>query len=240
MCPLPPLNPISPHPCFPAPLPPPLCLAVHAPTPLTPPLSAPPPRSHTLRSCHGVLFDSGVQLDVDLCEERIKLSRNRSTSAGLIMSLPAAGGAVLPEIEEEKRLVTSKLRQWIVDSTSDITSQAAQAYATQLYDHNIPSLPKLLKKLHKDPGLLYQLGGFDEDDLEEIMAALRKEDPALPPVPSVLHQAASSEATSLSHLFAVMKAQGAHSESEGPDGGRVLSNVVAALTGQDPIPSSIR
>lgn len=197
-------------------------------------------------SCHGVIFDSGVELDVDIHEERVKLSRGREK----VLPNIAPSHLPLSEIEEEKNLTTTALRQWIVGHTKDITLQAACKYAAALYHYNIPSVSKLAKKITKDPSFLHQIG-FDDDDNEEIMQALREEYPTVPaysPTASATTTSSSvssdtqalrefaathSSGTTLQHLFQALHAQKADTTNDG----KILATAVAALTGTDPIPS---
>jgi hypothetical protein len=193
---------------------------------------------------HGILFDSGIELDVDLREERVKLSRCRD-------KLPPVPALHDEEIEEEKRTMTDSLRQWIVERTNDITRETAYRYAVALYHHNIPSIPKLVKKIKKDAGFLARIG-FDDDDTEEIFIALRSEYPDLPIYsPTTTRESASSygsiplhaatRSSTLQQLFQALHAQqviaspDAHAASKS-SGTNVLATAVAAITGEDPIP----
>lgn len=198
---------------------------------------------------HGILFDSGVELDVDLREERVKLSRSRENKLPPAPSVPDA------EIEEEKRIKTDALRQWIVEHTTDITRETAFRYAAALYQHNVPSIPKLVKKITKDVAFLSRIG-FDDDDTEEIFNALRVEYPSLPAFSptttsesaassygSIPLHAATSSSTTLQHLFHALHAQRVIDSPDADaaskrEGANVLASAVAAVTGADPIPQA--
>ena len=199
-----------------------------------------------------------MELDIDIHEERIKLSRNREKTPTIS---PSTSQLPMSEIEEEKTQTTAALRQWIMAHTKDITLQAACKYAATLYHYNIPSINKLAKKLVKDPSFLQQIG-FDEDDLEEVMQALRVEHPNVPAytphaflpnssssllLPSssskpqststpsdtnLLRQFAANRngSTTLQHLFQAFN-------EHKVDDDQKLASAVAALTGADPIPT---
>lgn len=193
---------------------------------------------------HGVLFDSGVELDVDLHEERIKLSRNRRSSLDVLAGMVAPNA----EIEEDKKKKTDVLRQWIVENACDITLEAACRYALALYHHNIPSCAKLAKKLTLCPLFLVEIG-IDEVDSEEIMNTLRKEYPSVPlyspttTTTSSISSPTSPHTTTLQSLFTALHAQqtiespNAAGAGNAHEGGKILASAVAALTGKDPIPS---
>ena len=211
------------------------------------------------------MFDSGVELDIDIHEERIKLSRNREKTQSIS---PSPSQLPISEIEEEKSQTTAALRQWIMAHTKDITLQAACKYAATLYHYNIPSISKLAKKLVKDPSFLQQIG-FDEDDLEEVMQALREEHPNVPVytphsfLPQHSFSSSSSSSPSLLPLSS-SKPQSSSTPSDTNllrqfaanrngsttlqhlfqalnehkvDDDQKLASAIAALTGADPIPT---